>query len=291
MLVKFKFLAAFEGNNDGSAGGNSGGDGGAGGIGDSAGAGAGNGLGAGGSAGSGAGKGGRTFTQEEVNKFLADDRRKHTEKYTALEKSYQDLLENQNLSKEERTRLEDQLEDLRKQQRTKEQQLAYEKKQAEEKYQAELKQWQEKAGTWESRYTESTITQALQSAAIKHDAFNPQQVIVQLRNQTKLVEKLDHVGKPTGKLVPMVEMSVKNEDSGAVEQLQMTPDEAVEYMKKNPEQWGNFFRHNIREGIGSSSATGAFAGDGTVDHSKLSDEQWFKLRKENPAALGLKNRR
>ncbi len=239
-----------------------------------------------------ANKNGRVFTQEEVNKFLADDRRKHTEKYQSLEGSYQELLKNQGLSQEDRDRLEQQLDDLRKQHRTKEQQLAFEKKEAEEKYQKEVEVLRKEKTTWEARYTESTIVQALQAAAIKHEAFNPQQVIVQLRGQTKLTDKLDHAGKPTGQLVPMVEMVVKNESSGVSEQLQMTPDEAVEYMKKNPEQWGNFFRSNVREGIGSISATGgALTGDGTVDHSRLTDEQWFKLRKENPAALGLKGRR
>lgn len=239
-----------------------------------------------------ANKGGRTFTQEEVNKFLADDRRKHSERYQSLESSYQEVLKTQNLTKEERERLEQQLDDLRKQHRTKEQQLALDKKEAEEAHHKEVEALRKEKTVWEQRYTESTIVQALQSAAIKHEAFNPNQIIVQLRGQTKLVDKLDHAGKTTGQLIPMVEMTVKNESSGASEQLQMTPDEAVEYMKKNPEQWGNFFRNNVREGIGSISATGgAMTGNGTVDHTRLNDEQWFKLRKENPAALGLKGRR
>ena len=89
----------------------------------------------------------------------------------------------------------------------------------------------------------------------------------------------------------MVTMTVKNGETGVSERLQMTPDEAVEYMKKNPAQWGNFFKNNIREGIGSTNATGgALTGSGNVDHSRLSDDQWFELRKKNPAALGLKPR-
>ena len=34
---------------------------------------------------------------------------------------------------------------------------------------------------WESLYKESTIDRALQDAAIKHEAFNPAQIITQLR--------------------------------------------------------------------------------------------------------------
>lgn len=248
-------------------------------------------------AGAGDGAGGRqerTFSQDDLNRFLAEDRRKteakFKEKFDKLESSYQQALDNKKLSESDRQELENQLEDLRARHRTKEQQLAHEKKQAEEKYQAELKDWRSKAETWEGRYTESTIQRELQQAAVEHDSYNPELVVVHLRNQTTLEEQTDQDGKPTGKLVPMVTMTAKNEDTGAYETLKMTPSEAVEYMKKDPERFGGFFKNNIREGIGSSSATGgAMSGDGTVDVTKLSDEQYFKLRRENPAALGLKH--
>jgi Spy/CpxP family protein refolding chaperone len=244
--------------------------------------------------------GDRKFSQDDVNRFVQDrlskDRKKHEkevqEQVSSLEAKYEDLLTNKNLDSVEKEKLEGQLDDLRKQHRTKEQQLAHEKKTIEEEWQGKYETAISKGNEWENRYTESTITQALQSAAISNDAYNPQQIIVQLRSQTKLVEKMDAAGKPTGNLVPMVEMTVKNEDNGAQEQLQMTPDEAVEYMKKSPGDWGNFFKNNIREGIGSSSATGgALTGDGNVDHTKLTDEQWFKMRKDNPGALGMDYKR
>lgn len=238
-----------------------------------------------------------TFTKDDVNRIvqerLAKDRKNRDEEYktkvSSLEQKYEELLNNKSLEDQDREKLESQLEDLRKQHRTKEQQLEYEKKQAEEEWKSKYEEVFSKAQTWEERYTETTIQRELQAAAIKHEAYRPEQVIVQLRSQTSLKDQLDNNGKPTGKLVPMVEMTVRNGDTGASEQLQMTPDEAVEYMKKNPEDWGNFFKNNIREGIGSSSATGgAMTGEGTIDHTKLTDEQYFKLRKENPAALGIR---
>lgn len=239
---------------------------------------------------------GKSFTEEDVNRIvqerLAKDRKNRDETYkkqvTDLETKYEELLQNKSLESKDREKLEAQLEDLRKQHRTKEQQLAYEKKQAEEEWQSKYEEVFKQAKSWEERYTESTIERALYDAAVEHDAWKPKQILVQLRGQTALKEQVDSNGKPTGRLVPMVEMTVHNADSGVSEQLQMTPGEAVEYMKKNPEEWGNMFKNNIREGIGSNSATGgAMAGDGTIDHTKLTDEQYFKLRKENPAALGI----
>lgn len=234
----------------------------------------------------------RTFTQEDLNRFLADDRRKteakFKEKFDQLEVSYQEAIQNKQLSDGDRQELENQLEDLRARHRTKEQQLAYEKKKSEEEAAQRIAELENRATQWESRYTESTINRELQAAAIEHDAYNPELVVVHLKNATSLEEIVDTDGKPTGIPAPMVNMTVRNEDTGAMETLKMTPSEAVSYMKKNPERFGGFFKNNIREGIGSNSATGgAMSGDGTVDVTKLTDEQYFKLRRENPSALGL----
>ena len=81
----------------------------------------------------------KTFTQEEVNKFLAADRRGHQEKYTKLEESYQTVLQDKNLTGENRDRLESELESLRASFRTKEQQIEHERQQSETKYQEQLK--------------------------------------------------------------------------------------------------------------------------------------------------------
>ena len=230
--------------------------------------------------------------QKELNRILAEEKRKlrqkYEEPYKSLETDYQNLLQDKTLSDEKRGDYEKKLEEIQARQRTKEQQILHDKKLAEEGFQSRIGELEESAKTWEQRYTESSINRELQAAAVNNDAYNPEQIVVQLKSQTALVEQLDAHGKPTGNLVPMVNMMVKNEDSGATEMLQMTPDEAVEHMKKNPERWGNFFKNNIREGIGSTSATGgAMTGDGTVDVTRLSDEQYFELRKKNPRALGL----
>lgn len=236
---------------------------------------------------------GSTFTQEDLNRYMAEDRRKHQEKYKSLETSYQELLDNQHLTQEERDKLRRDYEDLQARHRTKEQQAAHERKLFEEAKEAELKNFRTAAETWEKRFTESTIRQALQDAAIEHDAYNASQIVELVRGKTELVELKDGQGKPTGELTPMVNMYVKNEETGVSEKLQMTPSEAVEYMKKTPETHGNLFKSNIREGIGSPNATGGglTGPNGNVDHTRLTDEQWFKLRKENPAALGLDYKR
>lgn len=281
MLLFNVVLASFEDGNDDGTGDAGAGDGGAGDA-----------VSAGAAAG---GDNEKKFTQADVNKFMQErvgkEKKRHEaalkDQVSALETNYKDLLENKNLDTEEKEKLETQLDNLRKQHRTKEQQLDVEKKALQTEWEDKFQTAVSEKSIWEDRFTESTINQALQSAAIKHEAFNPAHIITQLRGQTKLVDKLDASGKPTGQLEPMIEMTVANADSGATEQLQMTPDEAVEYMKKNPSD-ACFFKNNIREGIGADNATGgALTGDGTVDHTKLTDDQWFAMREKNPAALGM----
>lgn len=236
---------------------------------------------------SNSGGGNRAFSQEDVNRMLAEDRRRHQERYQTLEASYQELLQNQQLSAEERDKLSKSYEDLQKQFRTKEQQLAYEKKQAEEEAQKRIDELSQKGNFWETKYRHEKLVIGLQEAAVKHDAYNPKQLITQLLPQAKLVEQLDSKGKPTGDFRPMVEMTVLSDETGQEEVLQMTPDEAISLMKQSAEH-GNLFKNNVRDGIGASSGTGSMSGDGTIDHKKLTDEQWFELRKKNPGALGLR---
>lgn len=231
----------------------------------------------------------KVFTQEDVNKFLAEDRRKHTQKYEQLENAYKEALANQNLTADQRAQLENKLDELQKTFRSKEQQLEYEKKQWEEKYSKEVKEWQTKAESWEAKYKESVMTRSLQDAAIVHDAFNPSQIVALLRPMTKIVERLDDNGRGTGELVPMVDLTDIDAKTGEQIITRRTPEDAVKRMKELPEMFGNLFKANVISGVGAGSATGsANPGSGRVDPRKISIEQYMKLRKENPRALGLK---
>jgi hypothetical protein len=236
----------------------------------------------------------KTFTQEDLNKFLAEDRRKTEAKYKAelskAEKNYQELLENKNLTEQDRTRLQESLEDVRKQLRTKEQQLSHEKKQVEEQYSTRLKEAEQKATHWETQYREEKITRAIVDAAVSEDAFRPEQIVLELFGKTKLVEDIDEITKkPAGKHKVVVDFPDVAENGDPI-MTQRTPREAVKRMKELSDLYGNLFKSGIVSGIGGSSGQGG-VGTGHVDVSKLTPEQYMKLRKENPQALGLAPKR
>lgn len=235
------------------------------------------------------------FDQEMVNKIvqdrLAKDRKKHEEKYKGLEKTYQDLLANQALSQDERESLEQNLEDLRKQHRTKEEQAKHEKNQLKEKYENELVQYKEAAVRWEHQYKDFLVEKSLLEAAVTHDAFLPAQILSIVREWTKLVDTVDESGKPTGKLTPMVDLADVDADTGKPIMTQRTPMEAIERMK---ELQPNLFKANVVSGVGGNSTTGGIqpGADGRIaDQGDLSTDQWMKLYKEDPAKLGLRTKR
>ncbi len=221
----------------------------------------------------------KTFSQEELNKILAEDKRKHQQQFQKLEKQLSDTLTSAKLTNEERTKLEESLEDVRKQLRTKEEQAKLEKKQLEDRFSTEIGQWKQKSEAAETRYTESTIARSLQDAAISGDAFSASQIVTILRPMTKMVEDK-----------PMIDFPDVSAETGEAIIKQMTPEEAIKRMKQLPETYGNLFKSGVVGGIGAASATGGLTpgSNGKVDPTKLTMDQYLELRKKNPAAVGLR---
>jgi hypothetical protein len=277
-------LACFdgEGAGDGAAGA---GDGAAG-----AGAGAGGaGVGAAGTS-AGAGAGDARFTQDDLNRLLADDRRRHQAQLQKVQKTLEEVSANQNLTVQEREQLAQQLEDMRKETRTKEQQLAYERKQLEEQYEAKLKQEKQAREQWENRYREGTVERALMDAAVSGDAYDTDTMMAVLRPMTRLVEVMDEkTGKGTGKFEVKVDFPDTDPTTGERVAALHTPPSAVKRMKELP-KYANLFKSGVVSGIGSNAATGGLASGpgGKVDFKNMTQEQYLKIRKENPALLGLR---
>lgn len=233
----------------------------------------------------------KTFTQDEVNKIVAADRRKLEESLKKAEKSYTDVLANKNLTEQERKTLEENLSTVQGQLRTKEQQATMEKKQLEEMFTGKLAEAEKKGQTWEAMYRDSTVERALQDAAVRNDAFSPSQITTLLRPWTRLMEITDEkTGKPTGAFKPMVDFPDVDTNTGEAVILPRTPEEAVKRMKELPESYGNLFKSGVVSGIGSSSATGGLSSGagGKIDVAKLTPEQYRKIRKEHPELLGLR---
>jgi hypothetical protein len=239
---------------------------------------------------------GRLFTQDDVNRIveerLARDRKAREERYRDLESRYSQLLENQNLSEEERNKLEESLEDVRKQLRSKDQQAAHERKQLLARFEQQLSETRKAAEVWENRFRESSVSRALQDAAVANDAYNASQVVGLLRPMTKLVEDLDETtGKATGRFKTVVDLPDRDEQGQEV-MTQGSPSDIVKRMKELGD-YANLFKSNVVSGLGANSATGGLTPgvSGPIDVRNLTPEQYKKIREENPELLGLRKRR
>jgi hypothetical protein len=219
---------------------------------------------------------GKTFTQEQVNTMLAEDRRKSQTKLVQMEATLTELSSNETLSKEQRTALETQLADVQTQLRTKEQQAALDKKKLEESAATDKQKAAIETEVWRNRYTGEKITREIRDAAMANKAFNPTQIDALLKPTAKLVDVLGDDQKPTGEMVVKILFN-DVDDKGSPVNVELLPAEAVKRMTELPEKYGNLFEGTLKGGTGSHGSDGKGKG---LDISKLPPGEYQRLRRE-----------
>lgn len=217
-----------------------------------------------------------TFTQEDVNKFLAEDRRKHKAQTEKTIAELEQLKKSKSLSDQERVTLANRIEELSNQILTKEQLLEKEKAKLQNEHKTQLQKESEEKEGWKKRYTESTITRSIVDAASSNDAFSAEQVVALLQPHTKLVEDVDSDGNALGTFTPRVKFSDVDKDGKPII-LDLSVPEAVKRMKDTPEKYGNLFKANIASGIGGSQSVGTTR---PLDVNRIkTPEQYLLVRK------------
>ena len=142
---------------------------------------------------------------------------------------------------------------------------------------------------WQGMYTESNINRALQDAAVANDAYQAAQIVTILKPYTQMAEDVDSEGKANGVgLVARVAFTDKDNDTGEPITTSLTPADAVKRMKEIPDLYGNLFKSNAAGGIGGTNATDGSTSGSPIDYTNIPMDEYAKLRKENPKALGLK---
>jgi hypothetical protein len=104
---------------------------------------------------------------------------------------------------------------------------------------------------------------------------------------TKVSEKLDEHGKGSGQYEVVVDLQDVNGETGLPQVTRRVPEDAVKRMKELKDIYGNLFKPNIVSGIGAGTAQGG-PSNGRVDPTKISTAEYMRLRKTDPAALGIK---
>lgn len=125
---------------------------------------------------------------------------------------------------------------------------------------------------WQTRFQDSTISQALTNAAVAAEAFNPGQVVSLMKLNSTLVEGEDAEGQPNGKFGVKVKVTTKNDKDETVD-LVLSPEKALETMKEMPD-CGNLFKSGVTAGTGSGTAGGAGAADSAPPKDSAGYAKW-----------------
>ena len=173
------------------------------------------------------------FSQEEVNGFLAVDKKKHQGDHQKTLDELTLLKQRANLSAEERTDLEKRIEDTQLALTSKEEMAEHERKKLVKAHGKEVAGITAERDNWHKLYKTSTIETAITNAAVNHKAFAPSQIISYLGPKTQIIEGLDDKGKLNGTWVP--EVTFNDVKDGKPIVLKLSPMDAVKRMKEMDE--------------------------------------------------------
>jgi len=196
----------------------------------------------------------KTFTQDQLNAVLAEERKKFESNSKKLHDELEAIKGKSQLSAQERSELEQRIESLKKETMTKEELAAQRNAQLEKASKAERDQLLQQRDHWEKQYKEATISRAILDAATTEKAYNPNQLVALLSFNTKLTEVLDDSGKPTGQYVPKTTIPVKD-SKGKVTPMDLPVNEAIKKLKEQ-EEYHNLFLGSGVGGVGANNQGG-----------------------------------
>jgi hypothetical protein len=230
----------------------------------------------------------KTYTQEEFDAHAAAQRRAYETKEAKYKKDQQDLATElakqksvKGLSDDEKQSLQKRIDELESQFLTEKEKADRAAEQERTQYTSHIEDLDKERTHWRSQYQTEVVTNGIRSAAAANKAFDAEQISALLGQHVEFKDILDDDDKPTGKVKPVVKFPDVDKKGNPVT-LEYTIPEAVKRMTEL-EKFANLFEDTMRSGVGGSKNGGRPAGK--IDITKLSPEEYRKLRKENPGAI------
>lgn len=219
------------------------------------------------------------FTQSQVNKIMAEERRKQEVQSKKQIAQLEELKKTSGLTQKQRDELQARIEELNTSMLTKEEQAKRDKERLSKEYTEKLKSTESERDEWKLRYTRERIAREISDAAKSNDGYNDQQFVRHLAADTVLAEVLDDDGKATGNYITQVAFSDTDKDGKPIT-LKLSVTEAVKRMKELPE-FHNFFKSTTTGGIGGSRNTGSGRKEKSI--KDMTPEEYRKHREEQRA--------
>lgn len=215
-----------------------------------------------------------TFNQDQVNAFLAKEKRKWEEGHKKTISELQRLQSVAGTSEEQIKELQGTIDSIQAQYMSKDE---LSKKEADKKAIEDKKKFDDltaSATSWQNQFTGLLVQNEIIKAATKHEAFNNEQMLTQLGGKSKVVPVI-----ADGKPVPgQYQVVVTINDGDKV--LEISADEAVKLMKGKPDQYGNLFKAGVNGGVGGGNNGGGSGGTVDLERAKKDPEYYRKNREK-----------
>lgn len=220
--------------------------------------------------------GDKAFNQADVDRFVAEERRRQQQKNQETIKQLEKLQTDARLTQDERDNFATQLDELKNVALTKEQQLTRDLEKHKVKLDETTKSLSGERDVWQNRFGELLVAQKIIKAASDNDAVSTEQMFDLLKVKSKIVELKDEDGKGSGNYTVLVKFEDTDPKTKAPVTLELDPDAAVKRMRELPDRFGNLFKSNLTGGVGKTKSG---AKPGEVDLSKMSPEEYREWRK------------
>lgn len=228
----------------------------------------------------------KMFTQEELNKILAEDKKKWEQNNQKLVDELKAIQQKATLTAQERAALSDRLEKIQSEMLSKEELARREKEKLQREAEAKEKTLQGELNSWRTRYNDELIMRGLLDASSdpEHPAISPEPIAAMLRPLASVTEEIGADGQPTGRYVAKVKFTDVDK-SGAPVTLDLSPKEAVKRMSEQ-EKYFHLFKG---KGVGGSGS-GNTGGGKPQDLAALAKDQeaYRKAKAEGRVNLGRK---
>ena len=200
--------------------------------------------------------------------------------------------ETANLTVREKEQLQQQIEEVQAQSRTKEQQLAHERQQAAKENEKKIAALQKEAKDWRDRHHTELTERRTERGGRQARRAQPEAGCLLPAATRERARSDRREGPRHGPVEAVVNLPTTDEEGRPVT-LTVSPDAAVKHLAERPGEYGGLFRANIVSGVGGSSSAGGIpAGSGgKVDPRRLTQQQYMELGEKNPELLGLRRRR
>ncbi len=220
-----------------------------------------------------------TFTQEQVNAMLAENKKALQKQNAELVTQLETLKTSKGLSEQEKADLQARIDQLSTEHMTEQQKLQAQVATLEKTGKAALESATGESKKWQGEYQKLLVTNGIAQGAVKHSAARASQLEAMLLPRAKVVEMLDEAGNPTGVYEARLPITVMDAKTKKPVLVELPIVEAIGKMREDPEN-ANLFLTDGKPGLGGTNLGGGGGGKGGGFRSDMTPAEYRKFRKE-----------